>query len=71
MGQDLPVDPDSLREEVKSKYREVAHEPGGDYHFHTGRPLATRLGYDAAVVDPMPDAAVEGKSGSSSFQEMR
>ena len=63
MNHRLPVDPDALREEVKSKYREVALEPGGEYHFHTGRPLAARLGYDPTVVDPMPDAAVESFAG--------
>jgi SAM-dependent methyltransferase len=63
MSQRLPVDPLALREEVKSKYREVALEPNGEYHFHTGRPLAARLGYDAVVVDPMPDAAVESFAG--------
>lgn len=59
----LPVDPVSLREEVRSKYREVAIAPHGNYHFHTGRPLAKRLGYDDAVVDPMPDEAVESFAG--------
>jgi SAM-dependent methyltransferase len=59
----LPVDPALLREEVKSKYREVALEPGGDYHFHTGRPLAARLGYAAELVDPLPDATVESFAG--------
>lgn len=58
-----PVDPAELREEVRKKYREVAVEPEGDYHFHTGRPLAERLGYDASIVDPMPDAAVESFAG--------
>lgn len=57
------VDPAELREEVRKKYREVAVEPDGDYHFHTGRPLAQRLGYDASIVDPMPDAAVESFAG--------
>ena len=60
---ELAVDPGSLREEVKNKYRDVACNPHGEYHFHTGRPLARRLGYDAAVVDPMPDAAVESFAG--------
>ncbi len=63
MNDGLPVDPVSLREEVKSKYREVASEPDGEYHFHTGRPLARRLGYDPAVVDALPDAAVESFAG--------
>lgn len=58
-----PVDPADLREEVRKKYREVAVEPDGNYHFHTGRPLAQRLGYDASIVDPMPDAAVESFAG--------
>lgn len=57
------VDTLALREEVKKKYREVAVEPGGEYHFHTGRRAAARLGYDAAVVDAMPDAAVESFAG--------
>lgn len=60
---DLAVDPRSLREEVKNKYRDVARDPGGEYHFHTGRALAKRLGYDQVVVDAMPDAAVESFAG--------
>ena len=57
------VDAVVLREEVSKKYREVALEPAADYHFHTGRPLAARLGYAAEVVDPMPDSAVESFAG--------
>ena len=63
MSTELPVDPVALREEVKSKYRDVAHNPNGEHHFHTGRPLARRLGYDSALVDSMPDAAVESFAG--------
>ena len=55
MSKELAVDPVVLREEVKSKYRDVAINPSGEYHFHTGRPLARRLGYDSALVDSMPD----------------
>jgi arsenite methyltransferase len=63
MSDELPVNPDALREEVKSKYRDVALNPRGEYHFHTGRRLAKRLGYDAAVVDAMPEEAVESFAG--------
>ena len=63
MSGDTPVDAVALREEVKEKYREVAIEPDGDYHFHTGRPLAKRLGYDDATVGALPDAAVESFAG--------
>ena len=58
-----PVDAGKLRAEVSDKYRAVALVPGGGYHFHTGRPLAARLGYDGAVVDGLPDAAVESFAG--------
>ena len=59
MADDLPVDPDALREHVRGKYREVAVDPGGGFHFHTGRALARRLGYQAAEVGALPDRAVE------------
>lgn len=59
----LAVDAATLREEVKQKYREVAVDPHGDYHFHTGRPLAKRLGYADDVVSALPDAAVESFAG--------
>ena len=63
MNTELPVNPVALREEVKSKYRDVARNPNGEHHFHTGRPLARRLGYDSALVDSMPDVAVESFAG--------
>jgi arsenite methyltransferase len=63
MTDGLPVDPAALREEVKTKYRSVAVNPHGGYHFHTGRPLAHRLGYDDAVVAQMPDSAIEAFAG--------
>ncbi|HEU5388318.1 MAG TPA: methyltransferase domain-containing protein [Streptosporangiaceae bacterium] len=63
MADDLPVDPDALRDQVRGKYREVAVEPGAGYHFHTGRDLARRLGYDDSVVGALPDRAVESFAG--------
>lgn len=63
MSDGLPVDAIALRDEVKSKYREVAVNPRGSYHFHTGRPLARRLGYDETVVAQMPESAIEAFAG--------
>jgi arsenite methyltransferase len=63
MAVDTAVDAKALREEVRKKYREVAANPYGTYHFHTGRPLAARLGYDATILDALPDAAVESFAG--------
>src|SRR5882724_7805966 len=63
MADDLPVDPGALREHVRGKYREVAVDPGGGFHFHTGRALARRLGYETSEVDVLPDRAVESFAG--------
>src|SRR6266567_7394453 len=63
MAEDLQVDPDALREQVRDKYREVAVAPGAGFHFHTGRDLARRLGYEAGAVDALPDRAVESFAG--------
>lgn len=59
----VPVDVDRLREQVREKYRAVAVAPDGEHHFHTGRPLAATLGYDASIVDTLPDVAVESFAG--------
>jgi hypothetical protein len=61
MSDALPVDAAALREEVKSKYREVAVNPRGAFHFHTGRPLARRLAYDEAIVGELPDRVRRGR----------
>lgn len=63
MGSDVAVDANALREEVRSKYREVAINPHGTYHFHTGRTLARRLGYRDDLAGSLPDVAVESFAG--------
>ena len=63
MSDELLVDAELLRSEVRQKYKEVAVDPAGTFHFHTGRPLAARLGYDDDVVGALPDAAVESFAG--------
>ena len=60
---DLAVDAGALREEVKYKYRAVAMDPHGKHHFHTGRYLAKRLGYDDDFVGSLPDVAVKSFAG--------
>lgn len=57
------VDRDALRDEVRAKYRDVAAHPHAEHHFHTGRKLASVLGYDDDVVTRMPDHAVESFAG--------
>ena len=58
------VDRDRLRAIVQEKYAEVAEHPEAGFHFHTGRPLAVMLGYDAADVDWLPASAVEWFAGT-------
>jgi arsenite methyltransferase len=72
-GAELP-DVEVLRSQVREKYRQVAVEPAARYHFHTGRPLAARLGYDPGGVDRLPDRAVESFAGVAnpfSLRELR
>ena len=57
------VDLDQLRKEVREKYREVAEDPSRDYHFHTGRAHALRLGYPASPLDQLPEAACAAFAG--------
>ena len=63
MAIELVVDPEALRAEVREKYREVASSPHATFHFHTGRVLAARLGYDESAVRALPDRAVESFAG--------
>ncbi len=59
----LTVQPEALRASVRDKYRHVALNPQGNFHFHTGRPLAELLGYDQTLVNQLPDRAVESFAG--------
>src|SRR5262245_53308806 len=63
MAEDLLVDPETLRNQVREKYREVAVNPDRRFHFDTGRPLAAKLGYEAGAVDALPERAVESFAG--------
>ena len=63
MSDETMVDAELLRGEVKQKYKEVAVDPHGEFHFHTGRRLAAQCGYDPGLTDPLPDVAVESFAG--------
>ncbi len=58
------VDRDELREQIKSKYVDVALEPEKGFHFHTGRSLAAKLGYEDADVDWLPASTVDSFAGT-------
>ena len=65
------VDAGALRNQVREKYRAVATDPAGPFHFHTGRELARRLGYDADAVSALPDRAVESFAGVANPFQLR
>jgi hypothetical protein len=48
---------EALRREVRDKYREVAEDPTGEYHFHTGRARTDSISFNAT--DQLPDYARE------------
>jgi SAM-dependent methyltransferase len=68
---DLLVDPAALREQVREKYREVATDPTRPFHFHTGRGLAQRLGYDDDAIAALPDRAIESFAGVGNPFQLR
>jgi len=63
MAFEVMVDPETLRGKVKEKYRQVAFNPRGGFHFHTGRIAAARLGYDERLTASFPDSAIESFAG--------
>ena len=64
------VDTVELEAKVKEMYRHVAQEPGGDYHFELGEPLALRVGYDADRLRNVPAGAVESFAGVGFFFDL-
>src|SRR5207245_8870360 len=54
---------EALRQEMREKYSEVAEDPTAEYHFHTARPHAIRLGYPATPLDQLPDYACAAFAG--------
>jgi SAM-dependent methyltransferase len=66
-----PVDRDELRQEVQAKYAAVADAPDDDYHFHTGRFIAERCGYDMEAVDALPSEAIESFAGVANPFDLR
>jgi arsenite methyltransferase len=64
------VDEAYLERAIKEMYTEVAENPGGEFHFLTGRPLAEALGYDPALLDRIPPEAVESFAGVGHYLDL-
>jgi arsenite methyltransferase len=61
---ELDVDLDQLRRAIQTEYTEVADQPDKGFHFHTGRPLASLLGYEEAWLEGISPLAVESFAGT-------
>jgi arsenite methyltransferase len=57
------IDVLQLRSAIQTEYTDVANQSSKGFHFHTGRYLASRLGYPAERVAALPDSAVESFAG--------
>ncbi|HEY6890187.1 MAG TPA: methyltransferase domain-containing protein [Solirubrobacter sp.] len=64
------IDASALRDEIRAMYRDVARDPGGDYHFEIGRPLALRLGYAPEWLDAIPSEALASFAGVGHFLDL-
>ncbi len=55
---------EELRLEIQKEYTAVACDPQKGFHFHTGRPLADRLGYDPSLYADLPDGNLASFAGT-------
>jgi arsenite methyltransferase len=58
------LDLEALRCAIRNEYAEVAANPGKGFHFHTGWPHATHMGYRDSWLACVPKAAVESFAGT-------
>jgi arsenite methyltransferase len=53
-----------LRAAIQAEYTEVAEQPEKGFHFHTGRPLAKRLGYEDGWLEGVPEGSLASFAGT-------
>lgn len=58
------LDTDALRTSIRVEYEAVASDPERGFHFHTGRRLATMLGYSDELLAGIPDDAIASMAGT-------
>src|SRR6266849_4024626 len=68
MSDSLPTEPGldlgRLRQAIQEEYAAVARDPARGYHFHTGRPLASRLGYHDDWLEDIPEGSIASFAGT-------
>ena len=58
------LDRGRLRQAIQEEYAAVARDPGRGYHFHTGRPLASLLGYHEDWLEGLPEGSIASFAGT-------
>jgi arsenite methyltransferase len=58
------LDLGGLRQAIQEEYTAVARDPGRGYHFHTGRPLASILGYHDDWLEGIPEGSIASFAGT-------
>ncbi len=68
MSESLPTEPSldlgRLRQAIQEEYTAVARDPGRGFHFHTGRPLASLLGYEEGWLEGLPQGSIASFAGT-------
>ena len=60
----IDVDVAVLRDAIRDEYAAVAEDPGGGFHFHTGRVLTRIVGYQPEWLEGIPETAVASFAGT-------
>jgi arsenite methyltransferase len=58
------LDVGRLRQAIQEEYAAVARDPGRGYHFHTGRLLASMLGYHDDWLEGLPEGSIASFAGT-------
>jgi SAM-dependent methyltransferase len=58
------LDRDTLREAIQCEYDLVARDPKRGFHFHTGRRLASLVGYADEWLSGVPESSIESFAGT-------
>ncbi|MCI0555939.1 MAG: methyltransferase domain-containing protein [Anaerolineae bacterium] len=62
--QGLNLNIEELRTSIREEYSAVANDPERGFHFHTGRRLASILGYREEWLEAIPASAIESMAGT-------
>lgn len=58
------LDVGALRQAIQEEYTQVAVNPDGGFHFHTGRRLAAILAYEDEWLEGVPEATIASFAGT-------